>query len=91
MPVALQQLAAPRRLGVATREGYVVATLHAAPRPDVCSAAVDVTAAFVDHVVSAASLPGRPNPVTSLRALWKTGYVLSAVDDSGVTVDMPPL
>lgn len=48
-------------------------------------------AAFVDHVVSAASLPARPNPVASLRALWRTGYVLSSADDAGVTVELPPL
>jgi hypothetical protein len=48
-------------------------------------------AAFVDFVWQAGSLTGLPNPVTSLRDLWKTGYVLSAVDDSGVTLELPPL
>jgi hypothetical protein len=48
-------------------------------------------AAFVDHVWRAASPTGRPNPVTSLRALWQTGYVLSTIDASGVTVEIPPL
>jgi hypothetical protein len=46
-------------------------------------------AAFVDAVWRAASLADRPNPVTSLRALWKTGYVLSALDPSGVTLAIP--
>ncbi len=51
-------------------------------------------AAFVDCVLQAASdaasLAARPNPVTSLRRLWKTGYVLSAIGPSGVTVAIPP-
>ena len=47
-------------------------------------------AAFVDTVWRAASIE-RPNPVTSLRALWMTGYVLSAIDSSGVTLELPPL
>ncbi|MDB5220079.1 MAG: hypothetical protein JWO86_8006 [Myxococcaceae bacterium] len=33
----------------------------------------------------------RTNPVTALRALWKTGYVLSAFDASSVTLELPPL
>jgi hypothetical protein len=44
-------------------------------------------AAYVDGIYRAASA----NPVTPLRALWTTGYVLSAVDSSGVTLAMPPL
>jgi hypothetical protein len=47
-------------------------------------------AAFVDCVWRAAALP-RPDPVTPLRALWGTGYVLSGVDASGVTIEIPPL
>jgi hypothetical protein len=47
--------------------------------------------AFVDCVWRAASLSARPNPVTSLCDLWKTGYVLSAIDASGVTIEIPPL
>ncbi|MEO6418148.1 MAG: hypothetical protein ABIP39_01985 [Polyangiaceae bacterium] len=46
-------------------------------------------AAFVDFVFRAAALDDRPNPVTALRDLWKTGYVLSHADTSGVTVQIP--
>ena len=46
-------------------------------------------AAFVDCVVRAASLAGRPNPVTSLCALWNAGYVLAAIDATGVTIEIP--
>jgi hypothetical protein len=45
-------------------------------------------AAFVECVCG---LAGRPNPVTSLRDLWRAGYALSALDASGVTVEVPPL
>ena len=48
-------------------------------------------AAFVDCVIRAAPPSARPNPVTSLRELWKAGYVLSAIDASGVTVEIPAL
>ena len=48
-------------------------------------------AAFVDCVWCAAPVAERPNPVTSLRALWKAGYALSALDASSVTVELPPL
>lgn len=48
-------------------------------------------AAFVDFMWRAAGLGDRPNPVASLRELWQTGYVLSTVDASGVTVEIPPL
>ncbi|MES1176480.1 MAG: hypothetical protein ABUL62_19305 [Myxococcales bacterium] len=47
-------------------------------------------AALVDYSVQAAALD-RPNPVTALRALWLTGYTLSAVDSFGVTLEIPPL
>ena len=47
-------------------------------------------AAFVDFVWRGASL-GDASPVTALRALWKTGYVLSNVDASSVTLEIPPL
>ena len=48
-------------------------------------------AAFVDGVWRAASLAARPNPVTPLRDLWMAGYALSAIDSSGVTVEIPRL
>ena len=48
-------------------------------------------AAFVDHVGRATSLPARPDPVAPLCQLWKTGYVLAAIDPSGVTLAIPRL
>jgi len=48
-------------------------------------------AAFVDFVWRAASLADRPTPTVALRELWTTGYLLSAVDASGVTLEIPPL
>jgi len=48
-------------------------------------------AAFVDCVLRAASLGGRPNPVTSLCRLWRAGYALSALDSAGAVVQIPPL
>jgi hypothetical protein len=48
-------------------------------------------AAFVDFVWRAASLSEARNPVAALRALWKTGYILSDVDASTVTLEIPPL
>jgi hypothetical protein len=47
-------------------------------------------AAFVDRVWRSARIPGQPNPVSPLYEFWKTGYVLSAIDASGVTVEVPP-
>jgi hypothetical protein len=47
-------------------------------------------AAFVDCVWRSAAAD-RPDPVAPLRALWQTGYVLSAVDASGVTLELPRL
>jgi hypothetical protein len=48
-------------------------------------------AAFVAGVFRAASLTGRPDPVVPLQKLWATGYALSAIDSSGVTLEIPPL
>jgi hypothetical protein len=48
-------------------------------------------AAFVDSVWHGAALADHPNPVTSLRRLWKTGYALASIDASGVTLEIPPL
>jgi hypothetical protein len=48
-------------------------------------------AAFVDFVWRAAALGESANPVTALCALWQTGYVLSEVTASSVTVEIPPL
>jgi hypothetical protein len=48
-------------------------------------------AAFVDCLCRATSLAARPDPVAPLRALWSTGYVLAAIDHSGVTLEIPRL
>jgi hypothetical protein len=67
--------------------------MHAAERwPDrpVLSRAL-AHAAFVDAIWNVASPADRPSPITSLRALWATGYVLSAVDASAVTLQIPRL
>lgn len=48
-------------------------------------------AAYVDFVWRAASLDAHDNPVTPLRDLWETGYVLSAIDESVVTIALPEL
>jgi len=47
-------------------------------------------AAFVDFVWRASRLPTEGNPVDPLRRFWSTGYVLSEVDASSVTVEIPP-
>ena len=33
--------------------------------------------------------PDRPNPVTPLRDLWQTGYVITDFDSAGVTLEIP--
>jgi hypothetical protein len=48
-------------------------------------------AAFVDFLWRAAPLDIARNPVAALRALWKTGYVLSEADAKSVTLEIPPL
>ncbi len=48
-------------------------------------------AAFVDCAWCSAPLAARPNPVKALREIWSAGYVLSAIDRSGVTVELPRL
>lgn len=71
------------------REVHEAASVQWPERPLLASEIAH--AAFVDQVWRAAKLPGPANPVTSLRDLWQTGYTLSAVDASGVTVELPPL
>lgn len=46
-------------------------------------------AAFVDMLLRAAPEPARPNPVTPLRALWRTGYTLASISASAVTLEIP--
>jgi hypothetical protein len=48
-------------------------------------------AAFVDCAWRAAFPAELPNPVAPLRELWKTGYVLAAIDASGATLELPEL
>ena len=65
------------------------ARVRFSPRPVLARALAH--AAFVDGFVRAASLSRRPDPVTPLRALWRTGYVLSEIDPSGVVLEIPAL
>jgi hypothetical protein len=48
-------------------------------------------AAFVDFVWRAAAIGDRPNPTSSLRALWETGYAISDIGISSVTLEIPRL
>ena len=48
-------------------------------------------AAFVGHVWQAAAMAEQPDPVTPLRALWATGYTLSAADAAAITLEIPSL
>ncbi len=48
-------------------------------------------AAFVESMVRAAAIDGRPDPVAPLRDLWRSGYALVEADASGVTLEIPPL
>ena len=48
-------------------------------------------AAYVDAIWRASRLDPSENPVTPLRALWSTGYVLSAIDTRNATIELPPL
>jgi hypothetical protein len=59
-----------------------------ASRP--CLAREVAFAAFVDFVWRASGLSGDVNPVDPLVRFWRTGYVLSDVDGSSVTVEIPP-
>ena len=60
--------------------------------PERPSLARDVAhAAFVDCVWHASEPAKGPSPVRPLCALWETGYILSRVDASGVTLEIPPL
>jgi hypothetical protein len=46
-------------------------------------------ASFVDALFPASPPADRPNPVTPLRTIFETGYVLGAIDDASVTLDVP--
>jgi hypothetical protein len=46
-------------------------------------------AAYVDVVWRAASFAPEANPVTPLRRLWQSGYVLSALDARDATIELP--
>jgi hypothetical protein len=46
-------------------------------------------AAYVDVVWRAASFTPEANPVTPLRQLWQSGYVLSSLDARDVTLELP--
>ncbi len=60
--------------------------------PDRPRLALDLAhAASVDAVCHAASIDGSANPVTALRSLWKTGYLLAEVNASEVVLEFPAL
>ncbi len=48
-------------------------------------------AAYFEAVWRATSLADRESPVAPLRDLWRSGYSLSAIDDDGVVLELPPL
>lgn len=48
-------------------------------------------AACVDSLLQTTASTERPNPVTPLCALWRTGYALAARDAASVTLEIPPL
>jgi hypothetical protein len=75
-----------RRLG---RAVYEAAEARFPERPALVRSLAH--AAFVDGVFGAASPLRRPNPVTAMREFWGAGYVFSAIDTSGVTVEIPRL
>ncbi|NUO51619.1 MAG: hypothetical protein HOV80_22410 [Polyangiaceae bacterium] len=60
------------------------------PDREVLAAAV-AHAAFVDALWHASEFRERVNPVAPLMDLWRSGYVLTAVDATGVTLAIPPL
>ncbi len=49
------------------------------------------SAAGLDVLWRAARLSSEHNPVTPLRALWATGYVLSVLDATGLTLELPAI
>lgn len=106
-PIVTELLAAPRRVAsqaVSAREFGPVALERAldlerdiheaacARFPERPGLARDLAhAAFVDFVWRAASFRDMPNPTSPLVELWSAGYVLSAFDTSGATLEIPPL
>lgn len=46
-------------------------------------------AAFVDALLRAAAPLVRPNPVTPLQALWRSGYTLASISVTTVTLEIP--
>jgi hypothetical protein len=60
------------------------------PDREVLAAAV-AHAAFIDALWHGGALRGRASPATPLIDLWRSGYVLSAIDSEGVTIAMPPI
>lgn len=85
-PRAAAMLERAQGLGREARE-LVLARL---PDREVLAAAV-AHAAFVDALWRASELRERASPVAPLMDLWRSGYVLSAVDATGVTLAMPPI
>ena len=85
---ALQRLAHRADRWRVERAVHEAALARLPERPLLARALGD--AAFADGLLRAA-VPDRPNPVTPLRELLKTGYVLAAADPSSVTLEMPQI
>jgi hypothetical protein len=77
------------------RAGVVEQTVREAARArlgDRSELASDIAhAAAVEFVARTAAVPSVLAVVDALRALWKTGYVLSEVDERTVTLEIPTL
>ena len=63
------------------------ARAHLPARPELAEAIGG--AAFLDSLARAGGLGDRPNPVTALRALFRSGYALATVDSSGANLEVP--
>ncbi len=82
----------PRFIERATRIESTVRAAASARFPDRPLLAQSLAhAASVDDSLHAFASLGRPNPVTALRELWNSGYTLSAIGPSAITLEIPPL
>jgi hypothetical protein len=74
------------RAAAVERDVHAAMILRFPERPNLARAVA--RAAFVDYVCRAGKLP---NPVTPLRDLWRTGYVISSIDQRIVTLEIPAI
>jgi hypothetical protein len=96
-PLAAARAACPAHLvaRITERADETERAVHAAAlarlpeRPGLARALAH--AARVDVVCGAAWPERGPNPAALLRALYRTGYVLTEADASGVTLEIPPI